>query len=255
MSIIRNIIDFIFPLMPSEPRTFEQVSIKVENITGERDVLSRKADVTRQYFEDERGRTHTIESKASMFITSSGFLGTVLIGTANILVGQKSDVVWLRILMVISLLFFAIYMVATILNALRALKRATYSRPDPTTVMEIAEQDNFDRQAIADLVNSTYYNQNSTNQKMDYVIVAQRHYKRLMLSVLAFIILLLIYVLHQNGVSLLKWLSGVNAIVSTWSFNTWYVLVSSLLLIVSVIMGIVALVKINNLKEPPKERE
>ena len=69
-----------------------------------------------------------------------------------------------------------------------------------------------------------------------------------MFSVLAFVVVLLFYVLHQSGVSLLKWLSDVNTEVSTWSFNTWYVLLSSLLLVVALIMSIVALVKIHEIK-------
>lgn len=248
MNIFRKALDFIIPLMPSEPREVETPNnVKPEEILGDKDVLSRKAAVSQQYYNDERGRTRTIEGKASMFITSSGFLGTVLIGTANIIVGQTGNAAWLRVLMIICLLFFAIYMVGTILYALLALKRGTYSRPDPSSILNM-NGDDFDKNAIADMVNSTAYNQNATNLKMDYVVVAQRYYRRLMISVLAFVVVLLLYVLHQSGLSLMKWLSAVNAELSTWSFNTWYVLVSTLILIASVIMAIVALSKIHNLK-------
>lgn len=248
MNILHRIFDFIIPLMPSEPREEEETNnIKAEDIQGNDAVLSRKAAVSQQYYNDERGRTSTIEGKASMFITSSGFLGTVLIGTANIIVSQTGNATWLRILMILCLLFFAIYMVGTILYALKALKRGTYCRPDPATILNMNDND-FDKNAIADLVNSTAFNQKATNLKMDYVVVAQRYYRRLMFSVLAFVVALLVYVLHQSGVSLLKWLSDVNAEVSTWSFNTWYVLLSSLLLMAAFIMAIVALVKKHNLK-------
>lgn len=249
MNIFRRIFDFIIPLMPSEPRDEEETNnIKAEEIQGNDAVLSRKAAVSQQYYNDERGRTKTIEGKASMFITSSGFLGTVLIGTANIIVSQTSNTAWLRLLMILCLLFFALYMVGTILYALRALKRGQYSRPDPATILNM-EGDDFDKNAIADLVNSTAYNQRATNLKMDYVVVAQRYYKRLMFSVLAFVATLLIYMLHQSGISLIKWLSVVNAEVCTWSFNTWYVIVSSLLIIAALFMSIVALAKIHNQKE------
>jgi hypothetical protein len=248
MNIFRRIFDFIIPLMPSEPRDEEETNnIKAEEIQGSDAVLSRKAAVSQQYYNDERSRTRTIEGKASMFITSSGFLGTVLIGTANIIVSQTGNTAWLRVLMILCLLFFAIYMVGTIFYALKALKRGQYSRPDPVTILNMEGED-FDKNAIADLVNSTAYNQRATNLKMDYVVVAQRYYRRLMFSVLAFVVVLLFYVLHQSGVSLLKWLSDVNTEVSTWSFNTWYVLLSSLLLVVVLIMSIVALVKIHEIK-------
>ena len=234
--------------MPDEPRRDEEPQkVNVEDIQGDDAVLSRKAAVSQQYYNDERGRTRTIEGKASMFITSSGFLGTVLIGTANIIVSQSSNAVWLRILMIFCLLFFAIYMVGTILFALKALKRGIYSRPDPKTILNMAGGE-FEKNAIADLVNSTANNQNATNLKMDYVVVAQRYYRRLMFSVLAFVVVLLLYVLHQSGVPFMKWLCCVNAVVCTWSFNTWYVLLSSLLLIIALIMSVVALAKIKSIK-------
>lgn len=234
---------------PSEPTSV----VKVDDITGDTEVLARKAEVTQQYFNDERGRTRTIENKASMFITSSGFLGTVLIGTANILVGQNGNISWLKVFMVVCLLFFAIYMVGTILSALKALKRTRYSRPDPATVMDIVEKNDFNKQAIADLVNSTAYNQDSTNQKMDYVVLAQRYYWRLMFSVLVFIVLLLIYVLQQNGVSFIKWLSLLNEEISSWTLSTWYVIVSSLLLLISLIFSVTALVKVSKLRKVNRE--
>jgi len=189
-----------------------------------------------------------------MFITSSGFLGTVLIGTANIIVSQKDSAAWLRLIMILCLLFFAIYMVGTIVYALKALKRANYCRPDPATILNMAGEE-FDRNAIADLVNSTAFNQEATNLKMDYVVVAQRFYKRLMYSVLAFVIVLLFYVLHQSGISLLGWLADVNREVSNWSFQLWYMLISLLLWIASLIMGIVAIVKINRIKKNIDENE
>ena len=254
MNIFRRVLDFIIPLMPSEPREEDVNRIKAEDIQGDDKVLSRKAVVSQQYYDDERGRTRTIEGKASMFITSSGFLGTVLIGTANIIVSQANNAAWLRVLMILCLLFFAIYMVGTIHYALKALKRGKYSRPDPATILNMAGPD-FDKNAIVDLVNSTACNQNATNLKMDYVVIAQRYYRRLMFSVLAFVVVLLFYVLHQSGVSLVEWLSDVNAVVSTWPFNTWYVLLSSLLLIVSLIIGVVALIKPHGLRDKNKEEE
>lgn len=246
MNVFRKILDFFIPLMPNESREEQVASIDAASIQGDDKVLSRKAVVSQQHYNDERERTKTIEGKASMFITSSGFLGTVLIGTANIIVSQKDSAAWLRLVMILCLLFFAVYMVGTILYALMALKRGKYCRPDPSTILNMAGDD-FDRNAIADLVNSTAYNQKATNDKMDYVIVAQRFYKRLMLSVLAFVVVLLIYVLHQSGISLLEWLADVNKEVSTWSLQLWYILITTLFLVISLIVGIVAFVKVNKL--------
>ena len=240
----RSIFDFIIPLMPERLRSYDTKTIASDDIKGEKEVLAKKAEAAQQCYNEERSRAKTIEGKASIFITSSGFLGTILIGTSNILISQKDDVVWFKLIMILCLLLFAIYMVGTIINSLKALNRAKYFYPDASTVMNIAEKDDFDKQVIADFVNSTVLNQDIINQKMDYVVVAQRYFKRLMISVLVFVVTLLIYILQQNGLSLLDWFSEINEKVSNWSFQLWYLIITSVLLVVSLVIGIVSLVKI-----------
>lgn len=246
MSIFRKVMDFIIPLMPAGKRNEDVKSVSLDSITGDDTVLTEKTKAAQQYYMEERSRTKTIEGKASMFITSSGFLGTVLIGTSNILLGQTNVGVGYKLAMVVCLLAFVGYMVGTILNSLNALKRSTYSRPDASTVLDIADKDSFDRQTIVDLINSTSFNQNATNIKMDYVVVAQRHFRRLMVSLLAFVLILLAFVLDNNGISLLGWIASVRDEVATWSFQFWYLIVSLLLIVTSLVIAIIALVKANN---------
>lgn len=249
MSIFRKIIDFFIPLMPAIDRDEAVKSVTLDNISGDNAVLGDKTKAAQQYYMEERTRTKTIEGKASMFITSSGFLGTVLIGTTNILLSQPNVGVGYKLAMVVCLLAFVCYMVGTILHSLNALKRSTYSCPDASTVLDIADKSLFDKQTIVDLINSTSFNQNSTNIKMDYVVVAQRHFRRLMLSLLGFVLVLLVLVLENNGISLLGWFASFRDEVATWSFLLWYIIVSLLLIVASLIMAIYALVSINKLKK------
>lgn len=249
MNIFRKAFDFVFPLMPSEEREDSQVIIKAEKISGDDNTLQKKAQAAKRYYDEEKERLKTIEGKASMFITSSGFLGTVLIGTSSILMGQNDADMWFKVLMVICLFFFVCYMVCTVIISVKALERSKYNRPDPTTLIEISKGGDHDKQYIADLLNSTIHNQDTANRKMDNVVVAQRYFKRLMISVLAFVIVLLVYVLEKNGISLLVWFYSVKAEVATWSFNLWFIVVSSILILSSLAIGIVALVKTIKLKK------
>ena len=233
MSVIHSIVDFFFP----------------SSIKGSESVLSKKADAARQCYTEERERTKTIEGKASMFITSTGFLGTVLIGTSNILISQANEIVRFKIVMILCLLFFSIYMVFTMLYSIKALQRSSFCRPDPSTVMSISEDNNLVQNTIADLLYSISFNLKVTNQKMDYVVMAQRFFKRLICSVLAFVIVLLIYLLELNGISFIGWFLTVTEVVSTWNLNVWFVLVSSILLATSTVMSVIALVKIVRIKK------
>ena len=182
-----------------------------------------------------------------MFITSSGFLGTVLIGTSNILIGQNDAPVLYKLILALCLLFFVVYMVSTVIYSIDALKRATYTRPDPTTLITVENHELYKKNIVVDLLNSTLRNQDIANQKMDNVVMAQRHFRRLMLSVLAFVTVILIHVLDQNGISLLTWFSEINDVVKTWSIELWVVIVAFVLIILSLILNIVSLAKIQRI--------
>lgn len=240
--MFRDFIELFIPLMPKEQRENRETFIRPEDIVGEGEALSRKAEATQRCYDEERDRTRVIEGKASMFITSSGFLGTVLIGTSNIIISQTEGAIWLRVLMLFCLLFFTGYMVGTILFALNALRRSTFSRPDPSTILDLEDKE-FVKQTIADMTNSTTYNLNASNHKMDYVVLAQKYYKRLMYSVLAFVVVLLIYVFHESGISLMSYLSKINSEVSTWTLQFWFILIILVLVGISLVVGTIALIK------------
>ena len=248
MNIIRKIFDFFIPLMPEDDRNDEVKIITLDSIAGDNTVLVEKTKAAYQYYLEEKSRAKTIEGKASMFITSSGFLGTVLIGTSNILL-SKSDVgVGYKLAMIICLLAFVGYMVGTILHSLNALKRTTYNFPSTSTALNIADKDTFDKQIIVDLINSTSLNQNATNIKMDYVVMAQRHFRRLMVSLLVFVLVLLAFVLDDNGISLTNWFTSSRDKVAQWSCYFWLIIVSLLLIVASLTIAIIALIRVNKLR-------
>ncbi len=248
MNILRNIIDFIYPLMPKGKRESDANSISIESIVGDETILHEKEKAARQYYQEEKDRVKSIEGKASMFITSSGFLGTVLIGTSNILIGQNDEPVFYKLMFALCLLFFVVYMVSTVIFSIEALKRATYTRPDPTTLITIEKSEQYEKNLVADLLNSTLRNQNIANQKMDNVVMAQRYFRRLMLSVLAFVIVILIHVLNQKRISLLNWFNDINEVVKTWSVELWIVILMFILIVASITLSIVTLVKISKKK-------
>ena len=135
--MFRDFIELFIPLMPKEQRENRETFIRPEDIVGEGEALSRKAEATQRCYDEERDRTRVIEGKASMFITSSGFLGTVLIGTSNIIISQTEGAIWLRVLMLFCLLFFTGYMVGTILFALNANLRLN---PDALIIFHLIER-------------------------------------------------------------------------------------------------------------------
>lgn len=241
--MFRKLIDFIYPLMPKDKRGNVAELIPIDSIAGDDKILHEKEKAARQYYQEEKDRVKSIEGKASMFITSSGFLGTILIGTSNILLGQNDGPVLYKLVLALCLLCFVVYMVSTIIFSINGLRSAVYTRPDPTTLITIEDSNQYEKNVVADLLNATLLNQEIANQKMDNVVMAQRHFRRLILSVLAFVFVILIHVLSQNGISLSCWSSMINDIVKTWTIEPWVIIILFILIISSLILSIVSLVK------------
>lgn len=195
MGLLRKTLDLVFPLKPEEPQMEDIKMVKISDIKGKGTILANKVEAAQKCYDEENERAKTIENKASMFITSTGFLGTVLIGTSTFIVSKSEDSAFCVFLMLICLFAFVIYMIGTILNSLKALQRTVYFFPDPH--YDIPDKDEFNRKRIYDLVNSCLNNQRATNIKMDYVVLAQRFFKRAMISVVGYVIALTIYIVSR----------------------------------------------------------
>lgn len=199
MGIIRKAVDLVFPLRPEEPQMGDIKLIKKSDIKGKGAILAGKVEAAQKCYDEENERGKTVENKASMFITSTGFLGTVLIGTSTFLVSKSKDSSSCLFLMLICLFAFVVYMIGTFLNSLKALQRTVYFFPDSN--YDISDKDEFNRKRIYDLVNSCLNNQRATNIKVEYVVLAQRYFKRAMISVVGYVIALTIYIVSMNGFS------------------------------------------------------
>lgn len=240
MGIIRKTLDLVFPLKPEEPQMEDIKLVKRSDIKGKGAILVNKVEAAQKCYDEENERAKTIENKASMFITSTGFLGTVLIGTSTFLVSKSEESSFCMFLMLLCLFAFVIYMIGTILNSLKALQRAVYFFSDPN--YDISDKDEFNRKRIYDLVNSCINNQIATNKKVDYVVLAQRFFKRAMFSVLCYVIALTLYILNKDGFSL--WIL-IKEEIQTWSFQLWYIILSLALLVSAILLGLVSLIRVN----------
>ena len=240
MGILRKTIDWVFPLKPEEPQMEGIKMINKTDIKGKGTILANKVEAAQKCYDEENERAKIIENKASMFITSTGFLGTVLIGTSTFLLGKTIETVSSVILILLCLLAFVVYMLRTILYSLKALQRAVYFFSDPN--YDISDKDEFNRKRIYDLVNSCINNQIATNKKVDYVVLAQRFFKRAMFSVLCYVIALTLYILNKDGFSL--WIL-IKEEIQTWSFQLWYIILSLALLVSAILMGLVSLIRVN----------
>lgn len=244
--IFVTILDFIFPLVAKGPDK-EYSSIKAKDIQGDSDLLKDKVGLASKLLDDETKRRNTVESKATIFITSTSFLATILIGITTILVNSKKTSPYL-ILMAFAMFFMCIYTIMTLYYSINALKRRTWTQIDPVSIKDNKDIDDFLRSNLADLINATKLNYPITNRKVDYVVVAQRCFKRTLICVGIYVVILLLYALSISGFEISNLYQSY---LKTFNENVdaGLTILSVLFSLVALVISLFALCKINSLSK------
>ena len=192
-AIIRGImkcVDFFWPLLPSwQPQTFPEAT--EEEIKANADVKAIYNLVEKAYHE-EFGRMKVIESKASMFIGTTTFMATFVIGISTFLAKGQSNGFFM---MVLAFLAFCIcmYMTRVLYLSIRALERSIVFMVNPIDFYKAVDQTAYLKMAICQFINATNQNHNPINKKMNYVIAAQRYFKRVLITLGLYALVLLAY--------------------------------------------------------------
>lgn len=135
-----NIINWLFPSAPKEEPEQEIVKIESATIQGDLQALKLKAEVTHRGYQEEFERMRATESKASIFISTTGFLATIVVGVTTLLVRVKQVDTFIMLLIIITG-FLTFYMMHTIVYSVKAMRRQNFLRIDPSSVAEIADED------------------------------------------------------------------------------------------------------------------
>ena len=191
--IIRGInkcVDFFWPLLPSwKPQTFPKAT--EAEIKANADVKAIY-DLVEKAYHEEFDRMKVIESKASMFIGTTTFMATFVIGISTFLAKGQSNGFYV---MVLAFLAFCIcmYMTRVLYLSIRALERSIIFMVNPIDFYKADDQTAYMKMAICQFINATNQNHNPINQKMNYVVAAQRYFKRVLITLGLYALVLLVY--------------------------------------------------------------
>lgn len=228
-----KIIDFIFPMIdkPSNDEIEEEQkrrnNIEKEILEyrfgdNEVDLMLKIAD---EYQQRENARLHEVESKATVFIGTFSVAVTILMGLLKEFMPVPSSVFlstaspYYGIVMPFLLLIAIFYLCFAIINSVKTLQRQTFS------VLGVKESLNAGVNAFvfigtgkdragksimaqkdykkADLARKkflyTYRNEKVINRKVDYMTLAQAHFKRAVILLLVMISLILVYLIWYKA--------------------------------------------------------
>lgn len=239
-----NIFNWLFPSAPKEETEQEITKIEPATIQGDLQALKLKAEVAHRGYQEEFERMRATEGKASIFISTTGFLATIVVGVTTLLVRVEQIDTFIMLLILITG-FLTFYMMRTIIYSVKAMRRQNFLRIDPSSVAEIADEDAQLKENIADYINAIKVNARVINRKVELSSMAQSYFKRAIASLVAYVIALFIYAIVNSNIPVADYYKAVIAEVSTWTFSVWYVYVSSILIAISIVMSSIALYKAN----------
>lgn len=240
---MRNIIEWFFPSIPKGEEEKEQRKIKADEIQGDINALKLKSDITYRGYQEEFERMRTTEGKASMFIGTTGFLATIVVGVTTLLVSeQQIGILILFLIGITGILTF--YMARTISYSVKAMRRQTFTSIDPASVTRNADEEAQLKENIADYINASKKNAYVINRKVEFSFMAQQYFKRAVFSLMFYVIALLLYAIAHSDIPLYDYYTAVIDEVSTWKLEVWYMITTSVLLVMSLFLSSLALYKL-----------
>ena len=75
--------------------------------------------------------------------------------------------------------------------------------------------------------------------------MAQSYFKRAIASLVAYVIALFVYAIVNSNIPFGEYHEAVTTEITTWTFSVWYVYVTSILIVISLVMSSIALYKAN----------
>lgn len=208
--ILNKIREYIWPLL--EP--LEEVvpkEIKVKDCNWKDDETDLMLSYIEKYAENEESRKSQVESKATVFIGTFAVVITVLLNLVkDILVKDTSSTNNSNNIVVVLVMILAIiYLCRAIWFSIKALERRRYYSfgfPD----FMLSDSDIKKKKIIVTHYNNIKKNQLEINLKVDYMTMAQEYFKRAIIVVFGFSILIFVNEMILRKFNIIEVINNLN---------------------------------------------
>ncbi len=211
-AILNNIREYIWPLLePLEEVT--PIEIKEEDCNWQNKDIELMLNYIEKYVESEESRKSQVESKATIFIGTFSVVITVLLSLVkDILVKDISSANNSNNMVVVLVMILAIiYLCRAIWFSIKALERRRYySFGFPDFMFIDSDIDIKKKKIIVNQYNNIKKNQLEINLKVDYMTMAQEYFKRAIIIVSGFSILIFVNEVILRNFNIMEVINNLN---------------------------------------------
>lgn len=238
MNLFENIREFFWPLL-EKGETQKLQSLEADEIKVENRHLEKTLQYAIDFYDSEAERKKTVEGKSSLFISIISVITSIILGVTTVLV-KTNDFSIILLFLIFLLFVLSIYMSRTVWFSLKTLERKAYYSISINDFLIDEKNDDYFKKLISEITNKVRNNSIVINEKVDNMTMAQEYFKRAVIIVSFYSLVILLFFISKAGVKFPKlFLNAVNFL-NGINLNAWNIIILYLLIIISIVIGIKA---------------
>ncbi len=241
MKIFSQIREFFWPLLEKEeikPRK----KLEKKDINVDKTHLEETLKYAIENYKSEEERRKNIESKSSLFISIISVVTAVILGVTTVLI-KVDNFNFILLILIFILFILSVYMSRTIWFALKTLERKEYFSISINDFLIIEKEDDYFKKLIVEISNKINHNSLTINEKVDNMTMAQEYFKRAIVVVSIYSLLILIYFGSKTGLDYELYIKKSFETFNSLNISGWNILIMYSLIIISLFLSIKAIRK------------
>lgn len=241
MKIFSSIREFFWPLLEKE-KIEPKPALNTNDINVDKRHLKETLKYAIENYKSEEERRKNIESKSSLFISIISVVTAVILGVTTVLI-KVDEFNFILLILIFILFILSVYMSRTVWFALKTLEREAYFSISINDFLITEKEDDYFKKLIVEISNKINRNTLVINKKADNMTMAQEYFKRAIIVVSLYSLLILIYFGSKTGLDYELYVQKTFQTFNTLNLSGWNIIIMYFLIIISLFIGIKAIRK------------
>ena len=229
--------EFFWPLLEKANQPTVTL-LNVEDIVVEDDNINVALDYAMKIYESELGRNTSIETKASIFIGSLAIITSVVLAITTTLI-NKDDFNFILFFLVFVLFILTTYVLRTVWFAIKVHERKAYNTFYHSDILKNGNKKEYSKELIASIINKTKKNAVIINSKINNMVMAQEYFKRAIIILFTYSVLLIIFFIHKCKFNIKNTLVEIIRTLNIVDFEAWLVILLVIIATVSITVNLI----------------
>lgn len=233
--------EFFWPLL-EKGKTPKITPLGVEDIIVDDNNIQKVLEYSIKIYESELGRNTTIETKASLFISTLAIITSVVLAITATLIGNNGFNGVLFLLVVI-LFVLTVYVLRTVWFAVKVHERKPFHTFYHDDILKTGNEKEYSKQLISSIITKTKRNSLIINSKVNNVVMAQEYFKRAIITLFVYSIFLIIFFIDKCKFEVKDFIIKTIKLFNQVKFETWFILLLVTIAFFSILINFVLLKK------------